>query len=356
MKSRAIYFVVLLLIVLLVTTMTTSCSPGYVLRAAYEQGKIIYARKPIEDALESAETSEEEKEKLRVVVAAREFSKTLGLDPKNTFTSFARVDRYPLLWVVAGSKPDAFELYTWWFPIVGRTPYKGFFDQDDAKDEAHRLQEKGYETWVRGSDAFSTLGWFDDPVLSTTLRHNVVTIADTVIHETVHTTVWIPNHVDFNESLANFVGGEGAVRFFSTIGPRELATQAEQAHVQEEEVAKTIDTLYENLSRLYSGDLPHAEKLAQRQKIFEAGVAPLRAKFPNMKILQTLNNAEIMQLKFYLTGLGSFRELFASRKADFSQFMSGIRDIQTAVKNDSSQNPFQLLNQIKSATYDNTKQ
>src|SRR5690606_33281988 len=98
--------------------------------------------------------------------------------------------------------------------IVGSVPYKGFFEKEDAEHAAQKLELAGFETWVRGTDAFSTLGWFDDPVLSTTLSNSIPSIVDTVIHESVHSTVWIKGRVDFNESLANFIGGQGAYQFF----------------------------------------------------------------------------------------------------------------------------------------------
>src|SRR5690606_29809700 len=110
--------------------------------------------------------------------------------------------------------PICFEPYTWWFPIVGRVPYKGFFDFDEAHEQARRLDARGYDTYVRPSAAFSTLGWFNDPVLNTVLRYSDVDLVQTVIHELTHNTIYIAGQAGFNESFATFVGDRGAAAFF----------------------------------------------------------------------------------------------------------------------------------------------
>ena len=105
---------------------------------------------------------------------------------------------------------------TWWFPIVGRVPYRGFFSVDDALDAERDLQKEGYDTYVRPTAAFSTLGWFNDPVLSTTLQTDDVEIVTTVLHELAHRYLFVPGQVGFNESFANFIGRVAAIQFFCT--------------------------------------------------------------------------------------------------------------------------------------------
>jgi len=143
----------------------SGCSPFYVIRAAYEEGKILMNRKEIAEAIAAPDTSPDERNKLELVLEAREFAIGMGLTPGESFTKFTHVDRDTLAWVVLGSKPDSFTLYTWWFPIVGRVPYKGFFEKASADAAAAALERRGYESWVRGTEAISTLGWFNDPVL-----------------------------------------------------------------------------------------------------------------------------------------------------------------------------------------------
>lgn len=313
------------------------CSPGYVMRAAYEEGKILAKRRKISAVVQDETTDPEIKRKLGLVVAAREFAISMGLNPKESFTRYTKLDRDVLTWVVVGSKPDAFELATWWFPIVGRVPYKGFWEREDAENAAKDLSAEGYETWVRGSDAMSTLGWFNDPILSTTLNRSDFDLVNTVIHEITHSTVWVPDHVDFNESLANFVGHRGAVQYFKE-------SPEAQAELQFEfELAQIIEGLYQELSALYSSQSSREEKLKKRSEIFHKWIDPLRAKKPNMKAFAEINNAEIIQLKLYLTGLSRFENLFLQSDRNWLTFIAAIEKIRDQVDDGDLKDPFVAL-------------
>ena len=142
----------------------TACSPGYVLRAGWEEAKILTARRPIHEIVHDTTASAELRGKLRLVQHAREYSeRTLELVPGDAFTSYVELERDTLLMVVNAAHEFELRWKTWWFPIVGRLPYKGYFDFEKARREAEKLHEQGYDTWVRPSSAFSTLGWFPDP-------------------------------------------------------------------------------------------------------------------------------------------------------------------------------------------------
>jgi predicted aminopeptidase len=193
----------------------TACSPGYVLRAGWEEAKILTARRPIHEIVHDTTASAELRGKLRLVQHAREYSeRTLELVPGDAFTSYVELERDTLLMVVNAAHEFELRWKTWWFPIVGRLPYKGYFDFDKARREGEKLDEQGYDTWVRPSSAFSTLGWFPDPLMSTTLRADSVGIVETVIHEITHSTFFPKGQARFNESFANFVGHRGAISFF----------------------------------------------------------------------------------------------------------------------------------------------
>ena len=337
----------------------SACSPGYVLRGAYEQSKILLARRDISSVINDPSTSVEDREKLQVVVDARAFAERIGLTPGDSFKTFAEVSRDPLAWVVVASRRDSFALYTWWFPIVGTVPYKGFFDKEDAEGQVRELQSLGYEASMRGTEAFSTLGWFDDPVVSTTLKNAPSRIANTVIHESVHTTVWIPGSVPFNESLANFVGTQGAVAFFSARvsdcraagrecgeDERQLAT-ARREYAFQFELAELVDTLFASLEKLYADpSLTSEEKISRRVDVFDSVMKPFRQRFPTLQILKEVNNADIIQLKLYLSKIWLFRELFIRREQDWGAFMSAIRELQKRMEREPSSDPFAVLQEI----------
>ena len=332
----------------------SACSPGYVMRAAYEQSKILLARRPIDQVVQDAETVDEDRRKLELVLAARAFSISIGLDPKGSFTKYADIGKDTLAWVVMGSKKDSFDMYTWWFPIVGTVPYKGFFSQDDALNQAKELQDKGYETSVRGAEAFSTLGWFNDPLLSTTLKNPPARIANTVIHESVHSTVWIKDNVPFNESLANFVASQATIEFFkarvrntsSTLAKDtgELVALAEREHRFTLEYADLVTSLYKELGDLYQrSDITAEQKIAMREGVFKAIVAPFKKRYPGVRSLAQLNNAELLQTTIYMTKLRSFERLFNRSSGSWERFLGEIRAISRRVSEGDLEDPFDGL-------------
>src|ERR1700741_2856883 len=145
-----------------------SCSPGYVLRGAWEEGKILGRRRPIVQVIADPRQTPETRRKLQLVLAAREFGRdALGERVGESYTLYAEKESDTLATVLSAAYRDRFAAKTWWFPIVGSVPYKGFFHEEDARREAARLEAEGYDIYMRPTSAFSTLGWFNDPVLST---------------------------------------------------------------------------------------------------------------------------------------------------------------------------------------------
>lgn len=293
------------------------CSPGYVLRAGYEEAKILARRQPIEEVIASPETPERTREKLALVRNVRTFAtQQLGLDLGDSYTTYSRVDSDTLLMVVTASQETAFVPYTWWFPIVGRVPYKGFFDPADALAQARALDRRGYDTHVRPSAAFSTLGWFNDPVLSTVLDRNDVLLASTIMHESTHRTLFIPGQVAFNESLATFVGDVGAASYFCGIeGEEGDRCRYARARWQDRILfGEAVVRLVTALEEVYGRDeLSRSDKLAAKDSViagwredYERDVVPrLQVAFRTYH-QSPLNNATLIGLRLYYRELDLF--------------------------------------------------
>lgn len=340
-------------LLLLATFLLCACNPIFVIRAAYEQSKILVARRPISEVVADPTTSDDDRIKLQLVVLAREFAQSMELEPGKGFTDYTRLNTDPVAWVISASKKDAFEPYTWWFPIVGSVPYKAFFEKDDAIEASKALEEGNIETWVRGTAAFSTLGWFNDPLLSSTLKLPTADVVNTVIHETVHATVWIPGSVAFNESLANFVGTRAAIDFFEWIATRadtpiseprrlELLAEAKLDFERELDASDYIHQLYDALSELYQSDVTTEEKILQRDQVLNQRFAGFRRKYPGVLLIPKVNNAEIMQRKLYLTKLRSFEALFLETRANWKDFIGLMKNIRDEPGEDEDQT-FALL-------------
>lgn len=313
-----------LLITLLAAAAAVSltCSPLYVLRAGFEEAKILSRRRDIAVVLADPRTSANVKRKLGVVVQARAFADNqLGLDAGESYTTYSWVDSDTLLMVISAARKDRFVAYTWWFPIVGRVPYKGYFDFEEAFEEARELEADGYDAYVRPSGAFSTLGWFNDPVLNTVLRYNDVSLAATVIHEILHNSIFIPGEVGFNESFANFVGDRGAVLFFCERDglPGERCQQATAAWHDNLSFGAALSNLVERLERIYKrDDLSVAQRVQQRDTVFQNWRADYqRAVVPQLETsafrdyaASPLNNARLIGTRLYYQRLDLFELVY----------------------------------------------
>src|SRR6266540_3427614 len=205
----------LILLGTLVGSIVSGCSPIYVLRAAYEEGKILWRREPIANFIQNVEVPQDTNEKLRLVLAVREYARdVLKLNVRGSYSSYSYVDRPDLTYIVVAAPKTELRPYTWWFLIVGSVPYKGYFSKQDAEAEIERLKAEGYDTNMRTSAAFSTLGWFDDPLLSHLLKYDRVMLSEIVFHELFHNTLYLKGASAFNESVANFIGHRASIDFF----------------------------------------------------------------------------------------------------------------------------------------------
>lgn len=314
----------------------SGCSSFYVLRAAYEEGKILWRRQGIAEMLQGSNLGPDTREKLELVLAARDYARdTLKFKVDGSYASYSYVDRSALSYVLMAAPKSALVPYTWWFLFVGHVPYKGFFSEEAARAEAARFESQGYETYIRTTPAFSTLGWFDDPLLAHLLKYDRVSLAGIVFHELFHSTLFVKGGLDFNESLANFFGNRAAIDFFRDRYGEESPEhrRAEQAWREELEFSAFITGVAGSLRELYGRDLPLEEKLRLREEIFAeskrvwarqiAGRA--RHRFRGF-LQQSLNNAVIVHYLLYLTDLELFEALYEVHGKDLARLMARISD------------------------------
>ncbi|HEV7703067.1 MAG TPA: aminopeptidase, partial [Gemmatimonadaceae bacterium] len=191
----------------------------YLIRAGWAEARILWRARPIDAIVRDSTTDAATRGKLELVLAARAFaSDSVKLNAKRGFTTYSRIDRDTLVVVLSAAYRDRLRYKTWWFPIVGDVPYKGYFDVRDARRAAADLTHDGFDAYLRPASAFSTLGYLEDPVLSTTIDEDSVELVNTVIHELTHNTFYASGQAVFNESFANFVGTRGAEWFYAARG------------------------------------------------------------------------------------------------------------------------------------------
>jgi predicted aminopeptidase len=322
-------------ILLLVTQI--SCSPLYVLRAGYEEAKILSRRQPIDRLVEDPSTAPEQRGKLALVLEARDFAAdSLNLNAGRSYTTFSQLESDTLAFVLSAAHRDRFQSHTWWFPIVGRVPYKGFFSESRARREMERLESRGFDTYLRTTSAFSTLGWFNDPLVSTLLRYDSVSLANTVIHEIFHNTLYIAGQATFNESLAQFVGGRGAIALFC--GPRygegtRECRRAQDAWHDEMVFGSFLQSLVAHLEALYAReDLTSEQKIERREVVFARYQEEFRSAVrPRFRVstyagftANPLNNATLAARRMYYHRLDLFEHAFQLAGEDLPRTIAMI--------------------------------
>ena len=330
---RGILAIAVCLAVLVLISTPTAC---YLSRGAWEEAKILSRRQPISEIVADPRTPPDARAKLKVVLAARAYAKdSLRLRTKDSFTTYSRLDHDTLVLVVSAAYRDTLKPYTWWFPIVGRVPYKGYFDFDAAKKAARGLSDDGFDVYVRPSDAFSTLGFFNDPLLNTTLKGDSIDLANTVIHELTHNTFYASGQAPFNESFAMFVGARGAAAFFRSRG-QEVAARKVEAEWEDDKllarfwarVIKSLDSAY----AAHPGEGSRAARIAVKDTVYaQTRVALVNEIAPQLKTINPLyaqrvqlNNAALLARRVYASDLNVFDLIYEKEGRDLKRAIGRI--------------------------------
>ncbi len=230
------------------------------------QLRLLRARTPITRALADPATTDDERERLALVLEAREHARDLGLRVGEQYTTFAPWPGDRLVTAVVATEPGTLAPAGFWFPLLGRVPYKSYFTPEAAEREAEALRGEGLDVCLSPVSAYSTLGWLADPVTGPLLRAHRTDLVATVIHELVHATVYVSGDADFNEGLATFIGEQGALGFFGARdGPDAASTREAQRRIADERaVSGALRSLREEVAALYAAEPPGPARDARR--------------------------------------------------------------------------------------------
>jgi predicted aminopeptidase len=316
----------------------------YITRAGFEETRILQSRQPIAKLVRDSKTDPALRENLRLVLHTRDYAARLGLEAKETYTSYSDVGRDTLLLVLQAAPKDCICPYTWKYPIVGRIPYKGFFDPRAARREASRFTARGYDVYLRPSGAFSTLGWFEDPLLSTAISGDSVELAATVFHEIAHNTLYVKSATPFNESFAQLVGYRSAEAFFRDRGDTLNARHAADRWHDEIVLGEYYSALVRRLDSLYSR---RPDSVALDAGRHEAAAwardqlsGPFGKKFRTFRIgrlaERPINNAQLIGSGIYRTRLDLFDRWFERHGRDVRRSVAALEILMEGVEGDSA--------------------
>ena len=261
---------------------STGCAAPHWVRLANGQMDLVARARPIVNVLRETKGTDDPRMvkirgRLNEVLRARDFAEELGLDVGSTYRDYVDVGAAPV-YVLAAAPPDRLELRRWNYPLVGSFPYRGFFDLEAARRLARRLEGEGLEVSVRPAAAYSTLGWFPDPVFSSMLRGTRGETVEVLFHELTHRTVFFKHDLRFNENLATFVGEEAARRYLAAHYGAEAPELAEYEAILRDQLRfrEVVGELRTALERAFEAP-ERSDRLAARERLFAAVSAQLAA-------------------------------------------------------------------------------
>lgn len=300
---------------------------------------IINNSRPLEDVLSDPLFPDSLKEKIRFIdVIARFAHDSLGLQRSKNYSTIYDQKNKAILWTITACNKYEFKAYLWHFPILGNVSYKGFFNYQEGFAEDSILKLKGYDTDYGEITAWSTLGWFKDPILSSMLKRSEGQIAELIIHEMTHSTIYLKSNVDLNENIASMVGEEGAIRFLKSyfgLNSKEfsdyISRKADYDLFSQYMLSSHIrlDSLYKSIS-----SLPIPEKEIQKQIVIQQIVVGLDfipfhnpRRYRSLFSERTPNNAYFMNFVRYDSQKEEMKkELEQKFKGNILKYLNAIKE------------------------------
>ena len=336
----------LFLLLLLISLSLTGCGNIlYLSKLGWHQSLITFHSVPVEEVLESKGVDREAKDKIRFIQEVKRYGEErLGLTRTKSYSKYFEV-KGPVLHVITASERDCLQLYHWDFPIVGEVTYKGFFTKEGVLKEKRSLETKGYDTFVQGAGAYSTLGWLKDPIFSSMLQWDEATLANLILHEMTHATLYFKGQTDFNEQIATFVGNQGAVDFLAEKYGNGSKEEVEAIHCQEDDLSfsRWIDQACQQLSNFYAREISRDEKLRGREELFrrlkedfKETMTSFRTEGYRNLAKVDINNAVLLAYRRYIHRLEDFQTLYHTLGNDLRKMIGFFKEVQGSRREPSS--------------------
>ena len=320
-------------LLLLITVLSGCASPLYYAQAISGQLEILAKRRPVEEVLADPATLPETRRQLELVRLLRDFaSRELLLPDNRSYRSYADLDRPFAVWNVFAAPELSFEPKKSCFIVAGCVSYRGYFARDKAEQFAAGLKRKGYDVYVGGVPAYSTLGWFNDPLLNTFIQRPEADLAGLLFHELAHQKLYVSGDSVFNESFATVIELEGVKRWFQQSGNAKEIEAYRQKIQRREEFTTLVLKHRAHLKEIYASTLIDAEKRMAKAQVFEE----LRNEYAKLKtgwngyaafdnwFKQDLNNAHLAAIGLYSQYVAAFQALLARHGGDLTVFYRDV--------------------------------
>ncbi|MDZ7645089.1 MAG: aminopeptidase [Woeseiaceae bacterium] len=292
----------------------------YYMQAARGQLEIWQRREPIGEVIADPATDERLAQQLQMLRAARQFaSEELHLPDNGSYRSYADLERDYVVWNVIAAPEFSLQPRTWCYLFVGCLAYRGYFSPDAAADQADALRADGYDVYVGGVAAYSTLGRFDDPLLNTMMSRSDADLVALLFHELAHQVLYVDDDTAFNESFASAVAELGLVEWLAARGEQGELERWRQRQAQLAEVMRRVDATRDRLADLYAEPLPEDVMRRRKAALLENLRRDASGK-GNDWLAGALNNARLVALTMYRGQVPAFRRLFARCERDWACF------------------------------------
>ena len=344
--------------VVLALTMSGCSTLGYYVQAARGHLTLMSASRPIEEWLDDPSAPDELKRRLRLARQIREFASHELAEPDNrSYTRYADLQRTAVVWNVFATPELSTRLKTWCYPFFGCASYRGYFDRKAAERLGADLTAQAYDVSVSPVQAYSTLGWFSDPLLNTFINLPEPELARLIFHELAHQVVYVRDDTVFNESFATTVEREGVRRWILAQGSDQLRTEWEGIEQSRSQFLQLVTGTRDELDQIYTSSLPDPDKRARKQAVF----AQLQQRYHALRdgpwggfkgydrfFAQPLNNAYLAAIGAYFDRVPAFEALMRRTGPDMSAFFREVRRIAALRKTDRDRTLDELSGRVSS--------
>jgi predicted aminopeptidase len=332
-------------LLLLIAVLSGCASPLYYAQAISGQLEIIAKRRPIEEVLSDPATPAQTRGQLKLVQRLRDFaSRELTLPDNQSYRRYADLGRPFAVWNVFAVPELSLEPKKWCFIVAGCVSYRGYFARDKAEQFAASLKRKGYDVYVGGVPAYSTLGWFDDPLLNTFIHKTEAELAGLLFHELAHQKIYVSGDSAFNESFATVIELEGVKRWFQQSGNAKEAEAYRQKIQRREQFTALMLKHRALLKDIYASNLSDAEKRLAKMRVFgelRNDYAKLKTSWNGYAVFdnwfaQDLNNAHLIAIGLYTQYVAAFQALLAQHGGDLATFYREVERLAQLPPNERS--------------------
>jgi predicted aminopeptidase len=326
----------LILAGLVVLVVLNGCSAvGYYSQSVIGHTSLMLSRKPIDQVMETAD--DELKQKLLTAVEIRKFaSSDLSLPDNKSYTSYVQLKNDPPIWNVVAAEEFSLRAKQWCYLVIGCASYRGYYHKKAAEKYRDKMKEEGYDVALIGATAYSTLGWFADPLTSAMLRRSDASLADLMFHELAHQQLYVKNDSRFNEAFASTVGEQGAIVWLAATGRQEMLDDYLLRLSVRDDFLSLINASKEELKSLYKLEMPNDEKRLAKQAIFDK----MKSNYEVLKVdkwngkgwydgwfSRPINNARLVSIETYRDLVPDFVGLFERCDKNFSLFYKKVSEV-----------------------------